>query len=212
MAANNYDTIDIDDDDDDLTPMESVQQLVMDKPECKMSHRLATTPILHLKLLGPAVAKWFVSSPEIMKKQEKARKTKEQRQSKCKPKQDDDNDESQPSKKKGKKKAKALDNDDEPLLLTCYIRVMKPAPTQPASHTRQPKLKPESLYILRGPFKFAADCTFEHFITLIAEILPCPAAHLVLDKPSGSPKPPQIDLRYPSVMCSALVCSRTRYR
>ncbi|KAJ7181951.1 hypothetical protein C8R46DRAFT_1313669 [Mycena filopes] len=133
---------DLDDDDDNTTPLDAVKRLVTDKPE----------------------RKWFVSSPQLMKKQEQARKAKERKKRKA----EDDTDtadDAAPAKKKGregKAKAEAVDTGDEPeVTLTAYIRLIKPIVPLPPSRSRLPKPKPETLYIQRGPVQFSSACTLD---------------------------------------------------
>jgi hypothetical protein len=195
--ADPNDPIDIEDDDEDITPMESVRKLVKEKPERKCGIHEPRYPSQL-----PAVGKWFVSSPALMKQQEKARQANERKKKKRKDRNteedDEENDDPEPVKKKGKKKVKPLD-DDEPLFLTCYVRIMKPIPPPSASTSRkrQAKPSPETLYVPRGPFKFPADCNFEYFITLLADALPCPATHIILDKTEWKPQTPANRLPLP---------------
>ena len=127
-----------------------------------------------------------------MKKQQKTQKAKESRTPKKRKKLEDSDEDLAPPSRKGKKKAKAVDEDDNTISLTGYIRVLKPTPALPPSRprARQPKANPETLYITRGPFKFSSNCSFDDFLSILSQTLPCPSANIVLDKTEWKPQTP----------------------
>jgi hypothetical protein len=96
---------------------------------------------------------------------------------------DDDDGTTRKRKKKGKEK-----EDEEPVEITGYIHVLKP--TAPAPARSRVKVSPESLFIKRGQFKFMSDCSYDEFTTIMAEVLPCPPAHIVMDKVIWKPQTP----------------------
>ncbi|KAJ7106368.1 hypothetical protein C8R44DRAFT_987446 [Mycena epipterygia] len=128
---------------------------------------------------------------QLMKKKEKERIAKEKRKEK-KRKRDEEDEEDQPeeSKRKKKGKNKASDDSEEARVVDIigYIHVLKPTPAV-QSKTRS-KPKPETLYIKRGPFKFKSNTTYNDFLTRVAAALPCPVAHIVLDKVEWKPQSP----------------------
>ncbi|KAJ7658086.1 hypothetical protein B0H14DRAFT_3704402 [Mycena olivaceomarginata] len=162
--ADPNDPIDIEDDDEDITPMESVRKLVKEKPE---------------------LGKWFVSSPALMKQQEKARQANERKKKKRKDRNteedDEENDDPEPVKKKGKKKVKPLD-DDEPLFLTCYVR-----------KNRRPRLSMSPV----DRSSFLRTATLNTSSPSLLTPLPCPATHIILDKTEWKPQTPANRLPLP---------------
>ncbi|KAJ7034799.1 hypothetical protein C8F04DRAFT_1346936 [Mycena alexandri] len=167
------DAIEITDDEEhDMTPMQAVKSLVAEKPN---------------------LSRWFVSSPELMKKQEKAKQKKDKKK---KPQEREVSDEEESPKERKKKKRKLTtddeDNEDE---LTAYIRVLKPQPPPPPTvRGRSRSAKPNSSelpYVTRGPFTFDPDSTtFDDFMSLMSDALPCPVANIVLDKTEWKPQTP----------------------
>ncbi|KAJ7185986.1 hypothetical protein C8R46DRAFT_1025906 [Mycena filopes] len=162
---------DLTDEDENTTPMDAVKRLVTEKPE---------------------LGKWFVSSPELMKKQEKNQKAKERRANR-KRKADEETDDVAPAAKKGRKgkdKAIADDAGEEPAaILTAYIRLIKPSPPPSSSRSRS-KPKPETLYIQRGPVQFSSTCSLDEFLFIVAQALPCAPGSIIQAKTEWKPQTP----------------------
>ncbi|KAJ7474624.1 hypothetical protein B0H11DRAFT_2429030 [Mycena galericulata] len=118
------------------------------------------------------VDKWFVSSPSVMKKKEKAKEAKEKRKESKQKRLRDDSDSDDDSAKTTKRRKKSDDA----------------ASKTPVEITGYPD--PKTLYIRRGPFKFFSDCSFEDFLVKITDILPCPIENIVLDKVEWKPQTP----------------------
>ncbi|KAF7371778.1 hypothetical protein MVEN_00034400 [Mycena venus] len=143
---------------------------------------------------NPKVSKWMVMSPALMKEKEKQQKRKKKRLEKQAEKKrqredEDDADDDTKPKKKGKGKAQPDDEERHVVQLTGYIHVMKPVAALPSSRSRT-KVKPEDQYIQRGPFKFMSNCSFDEFVTAMANTLPCFPTHIVLDKTEWKPQTP----------------------
>jgi hypothetical protein len=117
----------------------------------------------------------------------------QKRRKKVKAADSDSEERDKPRKSKQKAKQRAPDPDeDEAVNIIGYVHVLKPtsALLPPTRGRGVPKLKPESLYIERGPFKFLSDCSFDHFLSALAISLPCPVEDLVLDKITWVPQTP----------------------
>ncbi|KAJ7778934.1 hypothetical protein B0H16DRAFT_1711282 [Mycena metata] len=151
IPPDDEDAIEItDDEEDDLTLMQAVKNLVAEKPN---------------------LSRWFVSSPELMKQQAKAKQRKENKKKQKEREQVADEEESPKERKKKKRKLTNDDEDDEDEL-TAYIRVLKPQPPPP-------------------PRLFDPDSTtFDDFMSLMSDALPCPVANIVLDKTEWKPQTP----------------------
>lgn len=135
-----------------------------------------------------------MSSPELMKQQEKAKQRKENKKKQKEREQVADEEESPKERKKKKRKLTNDDEDDENEL-TAYIRVLKPQPPPPPTvRARSRSVKPNSSeisYVTRGPFSFDPDSTtFDDFMSLMSDALPCPVANIVLDKTEWKPQTP----------------------
>ncbi|KAJ7832158.1 hypothetical protein B0H14DRAFT_3712722 [Mycena olivaceomarginata] len=144
---------------------------------------------------NPAVTKWMVTSPQLMKQQEKLcqarqkRKEKKDKKKENKRRRDEDDDDDDGAPKPKKKAKQDEDPLDYPIVpLTGYIHVMKPTTTLPKS--RGTKVRPEDSYIQRGPFQFISDCSFDEFITLMSTVLPCDPSYIVLEKVAWKPQTP----------------------
>lgn len=128
-----------------------------------------------------------------MKKKEKERLAKKKRKEKQAAKRKHDEEEDQPEELKRRKKGKnkAPDDSEEEALvvdIVGYIHVLKPTPAAQSKSRSKPK--PETLYIKRGPFKFKSNTSYDAFLTRVAAALPCPVAHIVLDKVEWKPQTP----------------------
>ncbi|KAJ6584971.1 hypothetical protein B0H19DRAFT_1059288 [Mycena capillaripes] len=191
MADDNPEIYDLSEELDDGDAPESSTEMITDvlakNPQCNHTAKES----LCLTIDPYAVSKWMVMSPSLMKQREKQARAKGKKQAKKRAREDsatDDDDNDDTARKRKKKGKEKQPEEEEPVEITGYIHVLKPTATAPTRS--RVKVNPETLYIKRGPFKFMSDCSYDEFTTIMAGVLPCPPAHMAMDKVEWKPQTP----------------------
>jgi hypothetical protein len=156
---------------------------------------------------------WIVSNPEVVAKKAKAKQAKEQAAPAKKLKKVSDaqvagkrkgKDIIEPDEGSSPKKARkpqennrkgAIDNDSDNdaekpgFTISAYIHVLRQ--NIPSAPPKARSKKPEDEYLQRGPFQFQNTDTYDHFLQLLADTLPCPSPkHIAASKITWKPQKP----------------------
>ncbi|KAJ7897883.1 hypothetical protein B0H14DRAFT_3581457 [Mycena olivaceomarginata] len=136
-----------------------------------------------------AVGKFLVKTPELMRKQSKAKK----KGTKRKP----DTDEHDENKKstKGKKKVESDDHEPPPSI-TYYIFIPKTLAITSKNRSSSSK-SPDDDSIQRGPFTFPMSKPYPSLLSAIATALPCLPENINESKITWKPEEPQNTAKLP---------------
>ncbi|KAJ7889639.1 hypothetical protein B0H13DRAFT_2532204 [Mycena leptocephala] len=136
-----------------------------------------------------AVRKFLVKTPELMRKQSKAKK----KGTKCKP----DTDEHDENKKstKGKKKVESDDHEPPPSI-TYYIFISKTLAFTSKNRSSSSKSADDDS-IQRGPFTLPMSKPYPSLLSAIATALPCLPKNINESKITWKPKKPQNTAKLP---------------